>query len=263
MAEIHPAGELTIARETIVKPPPDPKPRTSTQLERIRAALAKEIMAGKVGADQSATTIFIRIGNVVLFPSGGAKVNDSFAPIAAKIAAALDREPGAIHVDGYTDTDPIHTVAFPSNFELSEARAKSVAAMLKPGLSHPERLVVTGKGPGNPVAPNDTEPTNRKTGGSKCRSREPTEEWVRCGEESDLDDRDGLALDRAQHSWGDRPGSGRLAGGAARLHRRRAAVRERARPAPHHRRDPPRGRRRHRLAHHFATPGRRQDRARR
>ena len=157
MAEIHPAGELTLARETIVKPPPDPKPRTSTQLERIRAALAKEIVAGKVGADQSATTIFIRIGNVVLFPSGGAKVSDTFAPIAAKIAAALDREPGAIHVDGYTDADPIHTVAFPSNFELSAARAKSVAAMLKPGLAHPERLAVTGKGPGNPVAANDVE----------------------------------------------------------------------------------------------------------
>jgi type VI secretion system protein ImpK len=157
MAEIHPAGELTIARETIVKPPPDPKPRTSTQLERIRAALAKEIVAGKVVADQSATTIFIRIGNVVLFPSGGAKVSDSFAPIAAKIAAALDREPGAIHVDGYTDADPIHTVAFPSNFELSQARAKSVAGMLKPGLAHAERLAVTGKGPGNPIAANDTE----------------------------------------------------------------------------------------------------------
>jgi len=157
MAEIHPASELTIARETFVKPPPDPKPRTSTQLERIRAALAKEIVAGKVDADQSATTIFIRIGNVVLFPSGGAKVSDSFAPIASKIAAALDREPGAIHVDGYTDADPIHTVVFPSNFELSAARAKSVAAMLKPGLSRPERLAITGKGPGNPIAANDTD----------------------------------------------------------------------------------------------------------
>ena len=35
-------------------------------------------MAGKAGADQSATTIFIRIGNVVLFPSGGAKVSELF-----------------------------------------------------------------------------------------------------------------------------------------------------------------------------------------
>jgi type VI secretion system protein ImpK len=94
---------------------------------------------------------------VVLFPSGGAKVSDAFTPIAAKIAAALDREPGAIHVDGYTDADPIHTVAFPSNFELSAARAKSVAAMLKPGLAHAERLTVAGKGPGNPVAANDIE----------------------------------------------------------------------------------------------------------
>jgi type VI secretion system protein ImpK len=162
MARVHPDTELAIARETAVKPPPDPAPRTSTQLERIRARLAKEILAGKVDADQSATTIFIRIGSLVLFPSGGAQVSDAFAPIAAKIAAALEKEPGPIHVDGYTDTDPIHTLAFPSNFELSEARAKAVAAKLKPGLSHPERLAVSGKGTGNPVAPNDTEQNKSK-----------------------------------------------------------------------------------------------------
>ena len=162
MAQVHPDTELTIARETVVKPPPDPAPRSSTQLQRIRAALAKEILAGKVDAVQSTTTIFIRIGNVVLFSSGGASVSNSFAPIAAKIAASLDKEPGAVHVDGYTDSDPIRTFQFPSNFELSEARARAVAAMLKPGLSHPERLAVTGKGADNPVAPNDTEQNKSK-----------------------------------------------------------------------------------------------------
>jgi type VI secretion system protein ImpK len=162
MAQVHPATELTIARETVVKPPPDPAPKTSTQLQRIRAALAPEILAGKLDADQSATTIFIRIGSLVLFPSGGAKANDSFTPIAKKISAALDKEPGAIHVDGYTDDDPIHTIAFPSNFELSAARAKSVAGALKPGLTHPERLAVTGKGEANPVAPNDVEANKAK-----------------------------------------------------------------------------------------------------
>jgi type VI secretion system protein ImpK len=162
MAEVHPDTDLAIARETLVKPPPAPPAGVSTQLQRIRAALAKEILAGKVDAVQSATTIFIRIGSVVLFPPGGAKVNDSFAPIGAKIAASLDREPGAIHVDGYTDSDPIRTIAFPSNFELSEARAKSVATMLKSGLSHPERLAVSGKGADGPVAPNDTEQNKSK-----------------------------------------------------------------------------------------------------
>ncbi|HLW92875.1 MAG TPA: type VI secretion system protein TssL, long form [Roseiarcus sp.] len=160
MAGLTPNTELTIARETVVKPPPDPPKRVSTQLERIRAALADEIMAGKLSADQTATTIFVRIGNVVLFPSGEAKVSASFAPIAAKIAKTLEKEPGDIHVDGYSDTDPIKTVTFPSNWELSEARAKSVAAMLKPGLSKPERVIVAGKGSDNPIAPNDT-PENK------------------------------------------------------------------------------------------------------
>jgi type VI secretion system protein ImpK len=162
MAQVHPDTELTIARETAVKPPPDPVANSSTQLARIRAALADEILAGKLDASQSATTIFIRIGNLVLFPSGGARVNDGFAPIARKISAALDKEPGPINVDGYTDNDPIHTIAFPSNFELSQARAKSVAGTLKPGLSKPERLAVTGKGEANPVAPNDTEPNKSR-----------------------------------------------------------------------------------------------------
>ena len=71
MARLHPDTEITIARETAVKPPPDPPAHVSTQLERIRAALADEILAGKVSADQTATSIFIRIGSVVLFPSGG------------------------------------------------------------------------------------------------------------------------------------------------------------------------------------------------
>src|SRR5579883_107943 len=159
MASVQPNGEIAIARETQVKPPPDPA-RRSTQLERIRAALANEIMAGKVSADQNATTIFIRIGNLVLFPSGTAKVADSFAPIAAKIARTLEKEPGGIRIDGYTDTDPIKTLAFPSNWELSEARAKAVAALLKPELSKPDRIVVSGKGSDNPIAPNDT-PENK------------------------------------------------------------------------------------------------------
>jgi type VI secretion system protein ImpK len=155
MARLHPDAEINIARETAVKPPPEPT-RNSTQLERIRAALADEILAGKLSADQTATSIIIRIGNLVLFPSGAAKVNDSFNPLAAKIAKSLDKEPGAIRIDGYSDTDPIKTVSFPSNWELSEARAKSVSSVLKTDLSKPDRVTVSGKGSDNPVAANDT-----------------------------------------------------------------------------------------------------------
>jgi type VI secretion system protein ImpK len=53
-------------------------------------------------------------------------------------------------------------LVFPSNFELSEARARSVAGMLKPSLSNPKRLVPKGKGEGDPVAPNDVEANKSK-----------------------------------------------------------------------------------------------------
>jgi len=167
MAAIHPLEALTIARAEPVKPPPPPPPpantpHAQTQLERIRAALSQEIVAGKVAADQNDSTIFIRVGSVVLFPSGGANVNDSFGPIAKKIAAALDKEPGDIRIVGHTDNDPIKTLAFPSNFELSLARAKSVGAMLKSDLAKPDRVAISGKGADQPIAPNDVEANKAK-----------------------------------------------------------------------------------------------------
>jgi type VI secretion system protein ImpK len=157
MAALYPDTEIQIAREAVVKPPPAPKPEIAPQLVCIKRALAPEILAGKVSAEQTPSTIFVRIGSVVLFPSGGANANSAFAPIAEKIAQALDKQPGDVTVTGYTDADPIRTIAFPSNFELSQARAKSAAALLKSGLSNPKRLVIKGKGATDPVAPNDVE----------------------------------------------------------------------------------------------------------
>jgi type VI secretion system protein ImpK len=162
MAALYPDTNIELVREVAAKPPPDPAPTISPQLICIRKALAAEIMAGKVSADQTPTTIFVRVGSVVLFPSGGANANASFAPIAKKIASVLDKEPGDITVTGYTDGDPIKTVAFPSNFELSQARARSVATMLKPSLNDPKRAVAKGKGEADPVAPNDVEANKSK-----------------------------------------------------------------------------------------------------
>jgi type VI secretion system protein ImpK len=164
MAAVHPDGEVTVARAAPVPPPPPPPPKAqiSTQLERVRKVLADEILAGKVSADQTPSTIFVRVGSLVLFQQGGANVSPSFAPIAKKIAASLDKEPGPITIDGYTDSDPVKTLQFPSNFELSAARARSVAAMLKPDLTDPTRVVVNGKGADNPVAPNDVEANKAK-----------------------------------------------------------------------------------------------------
>ena len=87
-------------------------------MQRITGALADEIIAGRLACDETPTRIVIRIGSVTLFEKAAATVNQSFLPTAKKIAVALDKEPGQIFIDGDTDSDPIKTVQFPSNYEL-------------------------------------------------------------------------------------------------------------------------------------------------
>ena len=139
-------------------PPPAPPPPVGriTQLQRIQAALAPEIAAGHALAVQTANNIIIRVGDLVMFRSGQATVLDEFKPIASKIAATLDKEPGWIKVIGHSDSTPIRSVRFQSNWHLSVERAKAVAALIKPALSQPERVQVDGKGADAPIASNKT-----------------------------------------------------------------------------------------------------------
>jgi type VI secretion system protein ImpK len=159
MASLHDLGKIGIERKVVVPPlpppPPDPGP---TQLQRIRAALAPEIAGGQASADQTANRIIIRVGNIILFDSGSATVLQAFKPVAARVAAALDKEPGFIQVVGHTDNTPIGAtnVRFPSNYALSIERAKNVAALLSLGLAKPSRLQTDGKGETAPIADNKT-----------------------------------------------------------------------------------------------------------
>lgn len=159
LSTLHPNTALALERRVLAPPPPPPPPpppNVITQLQRIRARLAPEISAGKLTAEQSATQIFIRVGDLVLFDPGQAAVLDSFKPIIPRIAASLDPEPGAIKVIGHTDNQPIKSVRFPSNFHLSVERAKNVGALVKQSLSQPDRLEApAGRGADAPIATND------------------------------------------------------------------------------------------------------------
>src|SRR5690606_6115900 len=65
-------------------------------------------------------------------------------------------EPNAVRVEGYTDDVPIQTAVFPSNWELSTARAASVVHLLAEEGVNPGRLAVVGYGEHQPVADNAT-----------------------------------------------------------------------------------------------------------
>ena len=132
-ATLHEDEKIAIKRSVFVPPPPPPPPPPpDLQIVRLR----NELQNGECSVvDQTANQIVIRLCDQVSFDPGQAIVKDQFKPLAAKIAALLDKEKGRIGVVGHTDNVPMKTVRFPSNWDLSLGRANAVAALLKQGLT--------------------------------------------------------------------------------------------------------------------------------
>ena len=102
------------------------------------------------------------IPNPVLFSSGDASLNASVFSVLDSIITIAKRNQLAIQVEGHTDSLPIETAQFPSNWELSTMRAVNILRYLqKNGGIHPERLVAVGFAEHHPAASNDT-PEGRK-----------------------------------------------------------------------------------------------------
>jgi type VI secretion system protein ImpK len=73
-----------------------------------------------------------------------------------RIADALNKVPGAIVVTGHTDDVPVRSGRYPSNWELSTERARSVVTLMEARLREPGRLRVEGVADSEPLAPNDS-----------------------------------------------------------------------------------------------------------
>lgn len=149
-----PAMELTTA--VAAEPPPAPQV-SKLQLHDI---LKPEIELNLLTVEQDGLKSKIRINADSLFRSGSAHVEKRFVPIFERIGKALDQVEGRIWVIGHSDNVPIHTLQFPSNWELSRARAVNVMQALAQHLSDPKRMTPEGRADTEPVAPNDS-PENR------------------------------------------------------------------------------------------------------
>ncbi|BBP84235.1 flagellar motor protein MotD [Pseudomonas sp. No.21] len=98
----------------------------------------------------------IELNSSLLFPSGDAiPANEAFT-IIEKVAKILAPYENPVHVEGFTDNLPISTANYPSNWELSTARAASIVRMLSMDGVNPARLAAVGYGEFQPVADNAT-----------------------------------------------------------------------------------------------------------
>jgi type VI secretion system protein ImpK len=156
---LPPKGPITIARPQAVPAPPPPAPVAAAASDfssKLHKFLAPEIQQGLVTVLEDQQTVTVRLTNRNMFGSGQATLNPQSEPLLGRIGDALREERGDITVIGYTDNQPIHSVRFPSNFELSQARADAVGRLIKARLADPNRLRVEGRADADPIASNAT-----------------------------------------------------------------------------------------------------------
>jgi chemotaxis protein MotB len=138
----------------------DQEVQKSNTYQQLDTQLKGEISADQAQITQLQNVVQVTLANGILFPEGGWELNASGKATLAKLAPVLKTLTGQkIEVKGFTDSVPIGPelrARFPSNLELSKARAQSVADYLVSQGVPPGILAVSGLGEAQPVASNDT-----------------------------------------------------------------------------------------------------------
>ena len=145
------------------KPPPadDPRQQVVKRLrdmaDDIRRVLAPLTEGGQVSIAEGAFGIAVEINASALFSSGDATLGPAAQQTLRAVAQVLAEAEFPVSVEGHTDNTPINTYRFPSNWELSSARASSVVRLFIDAGMKAERLTAVGHADQRPVTGNDTE----------------------------------------------------------------------------------------------------------
>ena len=124
---------------------------------RIAGFLAPEVAQGLVVVNETSGRTAITLRGEGMFGSGSAEVNAGMNPLLNRIGAALATLPGKVIVVGHTDnTKPGLSARFPSNYDLSKARAQSVLDALAVRAGPAARYSVEARGDAEPLVPNDS-----------------------------------------------------------------------------------------------------------
>jgi type VI secretion system protein ImpK len=144
LAKLPPLPGVTTA---VAAPTPPPAPVKS-------AFLAEEVAEGLCTVQETPQAYTVTLRATGMFASGSATVEPRYVDALQRIGAEIEKQPGKVQVVGHTDNVPIRTLQFPSNFALSEARAKAAAAIIASKLSAHDRVTAEGRADTEPVASN-------------------------------------------------------------------------------------------------------------
>ncbi|NJP36972.1 flagellar motor protein MotS [Alkalicoccus luteus] len=127
-------------------------------LEDVNEYLEENEFTEEITASRDDRGVVLVLQEQALFATARADLIDEAEPFLDKVSELLDTIPNMVKVEGHTDSRPINTMQFPSNWELSGARASSVIRYItEAGDLNPQRFMAAGYGDTRPVAPNTSE----------------------------------------------------------------------------------------------------------
>jgi chemotaxis protein MotB len=133
--------------------------QSQSRYDALLSDLNQEVQKGQLQVRRYKDMLTVDVAEQLFFDSGRAALKETGKEVLKKVADAIKSyEDKAIRVVGHTDNVPITgglQKVFPSNWELSAARATTVVRFLQDSGIAPERLIATGRAEYAPVAPND------------------------------------------------------------------------------------------------------------
>lgn len=125
--------------------------------DKLVALIQQAGLSNQVTVAADSSDVVITLKDTALYASGNATMNPDAVNLMNSIAGLLKQVDYAmIMIEGYTDTDPIHTAQFQDNLDLSTARASNVFRLLSSAGIPADKMISTGYGEWHPAAPNDT-----------------------------------------------------------------------------------------------------------
>jgi type VI secretion system protein ImpK len=141
-------------------PIPDQRPVEGPTLKKLLAPQENAGLLTVVESDNGRRSV-VTLPSSDLFQSGSAEVNPSYENTLQQVADAMNKVKGRVTIIGHTDDQPIKSLRFRDNYELSRERAASVATVLKKTLAPPATLAISGVGSSKPLARPESDPQNR------------------------------------------------------------------------------------------------------
>lgn len=130
--------------------------RLENLLQEVEGYLEKNGLEDVIVANRTERGVVLVLQEQVLFESGEAEIIDRNSGFLDKVGSLLAGMPNLVKVEGHTDNRPIATYRYPSNWELSAARASSVIRYLAGTGVDSKRFIAVGYGDTRPLVPNDS-----------------------------------------------------------------------------------------------------------